>query len=322
MTAFNKEQLEQPIQSLYEACKTSEKYLHAASLQMQNPGLKALVKRFAQQHRRFAAQHTEIAEQIGFKISTPSRLRTTLRRGWMGIGGAMIVGRANRQEAAAERSDTSIRDLLMRYDQVLELPLPEYAATDLQAQRQSVQKIHQWLQRIVATDQWVVRLYKHPSEAEQAVKQLAGTGFSENQIQTIPLSQITLYADETEERANSTLDTTFTGAVLGGAIGLILGLVIGIIRGLFDPAFDNSSGLFVFSLLRGMVVWTLIIGSFGSLFGFLLGQGVAEDDAEFSAKDLNENATVVSVQTSENNHIEATEILHIWHERRVEEVPA
>lgn len=322
MALVNRQELQEPIQKLYDACKAAEENLHAASQQMQNRGLKGLFKRFAQQHRRFAHKLDDLAAQMGFALSSPGRFRNSLQRGWMDIRIAMIVGRANRQSAAAAKSEATEVELLREYDRVLQLPLPEFALAELQEQRDSIAYIHQWVQRVISQYEWIVRLYDTPAGARQAIEQLKGSGFVEDTIEVIPLHQIAQYGPDAEERVHSTVDATLVGALFVGVIGLLLGLLIGYWRPLYDPAVAEVEPVLWGSILGSGLIGALVGASFGSFFGFLLGQGVAEDDASLSEGKNGADATVVSVKTTQVNHREAADILHMRHQRELENAPA
>ncbi|MEZ4615958.1 MAG: hypothetical protein R2867_10715 [Caldilineaceae bacterium] len=192
----------------------NEQDLHAASEQMQNLGLKVLFKRFAQQLHQFADELNDIAEQMKVTLSDPGRANNAIQRGWSDIRIGMIVGRANRQHAAAVTSKELIDDLITLYDQELQVLLPEFARVAVQQQRDKLQQIEQWLQRISARDKWIVRLYDDADQADHAVKQLKRTGFSESQIKLDPLHELPLYREDNEERVHSTVDAAMTGALL------------------------------------------------------------------------------------------------------------
>ncbi|MEZ4865008.1 MAG: DUF2383 domain-containing protein [Caldilineaceae bacterium] len=323
MTSINRQELRAALQELYNACRISEEDLHAASEQMQNRGLKGLFKRFAQQHSRFAQQQEDLAQQIGFTLAPAGRFRNSLQRGWMDIRIAMIVGRTNRQAAAAAKSDESEGNLLERYNQALQLPLPEFAMSELKRQREWVQRIHEWLQRVVARDEWIVRLYDDSTEAEQAVEELSGSGFTDKQIMVTPIHQITQYQADAEERVHSTVDATLVGALIGAVLGALFGLFAGYISPGMSPVavLPQTAPLWASTLFSG-AIGLLVGGSFGSLFGFLLGRGIAEDDASLVRYRPGQDAIVVSVQTTKDNHTRAAQILQMWHQREVGNVPA
>ncbi|MEZ4682688.1 MAG: hypothetical protein R2932_51625 [Caldilineaceae bacterium] len=166
-TAVSTNELKQSTQKLYNACKMNEQDLHAASEQMQNLGLKVLFKRFAQQLHQFADELNDIAEQMKVTLSDPGRANNAIQRGWSDIRIGMIVGRANRQHAAAVTSKELIDDLITLYDQELQVLLPEFARVAVQQQRDKLQQIEQWLQRISARDKWIVRLYDDADQADR-----------------------------------------------------------------------------------------------------------------------------------------------------------
>jgi uncharacterized protein (TIGR02284 family) len=312
------EELLEPLQKLYRACSTNEEWLHAASEQMQNRGLKFMFKRFAQHHRRHARQVAGLTrETTGLTLTEPSRFSNTLRRGWMDIRIAMIVGRANRQHAAARRCDAGERRLLAVYDEVLALALPDRLQAVLQEQREAVARIRTRVQRAIAPDEWVIRLYDTPGEAEAALEELRESGITVNEVEAVALSEVARYEEDREERARSTADATIVGALIGAALGLGLGLIAGFGVPWARPAPPAGVGAVLTSTLVWGVVGMFIGGGFGAFFGFLLGHGLSEDDAALVASTPRQEAVLVSVQTPTENRAGAAHILGIRHQREI-----
>lgn len=314
------------LQPLLEAAERGETILHAASEQMQNPGLKILFKRFAHQYRHLGQELHQIGKQMDVTLDPPGRFAGTFSRGWMDIRTGMIVGRANRQFAAAQQSATNNEQLLGLIDRALqdrtrEGSLPEFARSALATQQQQLERIGRWLQRVATKEEWLVRLYRDESDAEAAVGELQNSGFAKSQIHIDPLGNLSLDPNDQEERAHSTVDATLTGAFLGGVIGLLVGLAAGYVIPLFTEL-GGADEFALWYLIRSGLIGLAVGASFFSLFGFLLGRGAAEDDASVIRALDGDEVVVVSVQTTNANHTNAAKILHMWHERQVESIPA
>ncbi|MEZ4682687.1 MAG: hypothetical protein R2932_51620 [Caldilineaceae bacterium] len=153
-----------------------------------------------------------------------------------------------------------------------------------------------------------------------AVKQLKRTGFSESQIKR-SLHELPLYREDNEERVHSTVDAAMTGALLGAIIGAIVGIIAGYAIPIFSQTVPATQAIVWGSIWRSGLIGMAVGASFFSLFGFLLGQGISEDDESLSQSLMGSDAVVVSVQTSTSNHTDAAKILQMWHERTVENVP-
>lgn len=320
MSQTNSRKLEPILQKLHSACKTATEDLHAASEQIENRGQKALFIRFAQQLRRYAGQQTVLAEQLGFTLATPSRSKNWFARGWMDIRIAMIVGRANRQSAAAKSSDMDEQQLLELYDQLLQEPMPAPIQAEFQRQQAGVRSIHQWLQRLAAQDQWVIRLYDDSVQANEAISQLKAAGFSEAQLSVTPFREITEDTEDTEERSRSAVDATLTGAVIGAVVGLIFGLAVNYATQIWSPAGQSFSFILWGALLLSGAIGIVVGAGFGSFFGFLLARGLYEEDKAVAESIPDLNSVVVSAHTTEDNYNTAAKILQTWHQREVEHV--
>ncbi|MEZ4711738.1 MAG: DUF2383 domain-containing protein [Caldilineaceae bacterium] len=322
MTSTNRQEMKEPMQRLYDACRSSEELLYTASAQMQNRGLKGLFKRFAHQHLRFRRSLAEIASQVGFSLAPSEGAMNSIQRGWMNLRIAMIVGRANRQSAAAVRCEEQEHALLQLYNQTTQLPLPEFALAELRQQRDEVHKIYQWLQRVTSQQAWMMRFYAASSEAAQAVEQLRASGFAENQIEVTPLNAIARYEEDAEERGKSTIAAILVGILIGAALGVVHGLISGYVAPTFTPAVSEAPPLLWRSILSSGLIGIVVGGAFGSLFGFLIGRSVSEDDASLTESFKNQDATVVSVRTTPENREQVADILRVWHQRELENAPA
>lgn len=320
MNPTNSGKLEPTLQKLHSACETSAEDLRAASEQMQNRGQKALFIRFAQQLRRYANQQVALAEQLGFSLSTPSRSKNWFARGWMDIRVAMIVGRANRQSAAAKSSDLDEKQLLELYDQLLQEPLPPPIQAEFQRQQAGVRTIHQWLQRIAAQEQWVIRLYDDSVQANEALNQLNAAGFPDEQVIVTPFREITEDTADTEQRSRSAVDATLTGAVIGAVVGLIFGVAVNYATQIWSPTGQSFSFILWGALLLSAALGILVGAGFGSFFGFLLARGLYEEDKTVTESIPDLNSVVVSAHTTESNYNTAAKILQMWNQREVENV--
>ncbi|MFN8445912.1 MAG: hypothetical protein U0175_34295 [Caldilineaceae bacterium] len=318
MSPTNSGKLEPILQKLHSACKTSAENLRAASEQMENRGQKALFIRFAQQLRLYANHQAVLAEQLGFTLSTPSRSKNWFARGWMDIRVAMIVGRANRQSAAAKSSDSDEKQLLELYEQLLQEPLPAPLQAEFQRQQVGVRTIYQWLQRLAAQDQWVIRLYDNAAQANEAVGQLKAAGFPETQLTVTPFREITEDTEDTEERSRSAVDATLAGATIGAVVGLIFGVAVNYATQIWSPTGQSFSFILWGALLLSGALGILVGGGFGSFFGFLLARGLYEEDKTVADSIPDLNSVVVSAHTTESNYNTAAKILQMWHQREVE----
>ena len=315
---ISQQELTRSVQNLYDACKTGEKDLHAASEQMQNRGPKLLLKRFAQEHRILANRLAKLAATSGFKLSTLGRFGDSIQRGWMDLRVAMIVGRADRQTAAVSEAVQREGELTRVYDDVLDMPLPESARNELQYQRGVIHRIYRWLQRVVDEERWIIRLYDATDKATQAVEELAHSGFSESQIKVTPLHEIVVYPEDAAERDRSMIDAVLVGTLLGAASGIPFGILTGYVTAVLLPSMQSLSlGLFASLMLWGLV-WALLGALGGGFFGLLVGRALAEDDAALVATMQHPGTTIVSVETTKQNRTDAAEILNIRHQREVE----
>jgi len=131
-----------------------------------------------------------------------------------------------------------------------------------------------------------VGVFSEPALAEQAMNQLRGAGFNDEQIGFVSRDINTAPSGSNDEGGNA--PSTATGAVSGGVIGGVIGAVTSLLIPGFGPAI---AGGILAATLGGVALGALAGGFVGSLTHL----GVPEHEARFYESQLNEGRTVVTV---------------------------
>lgn len=311
---------------LIEANIESDKTLYSVAAQIDNRGMKLLLKTYAQQHDQYTAQLQDVARQMG---DTPSVNRdpvTSISRGLTDVKAAMTVQRQDRQQAALEQALQSEAITVNAYAEALNTSLPERVHELLTHQAERVRTIQSQLKLMHGDSnrRLVIRLYDQADEAGQVINQLQQAGFSAAEIYSAPIQQVArVYSDDSQERGRSKQQTIFAMSLAGAGVGLVLGVLLGIAQRWLAPntlGFLPNSGLTVV-LIVGLI--GAVIGAiFGTIFGLLIGQDKSEEDAYLYTESLKDGDTLLVVFTDSANKAKAERIVGLKHQREIKPVAA
>jgi len=311
---------------LIESDIESDKTLYNTAEQLDNRGMKLLVKSYAQQHARFTTQLQDVVTQMG---GTPPENRNAVAavgQGLSDVQAAMMVKRQGRHHAALLTALQSEDKTVNAYAEALKSSLPERIKAVVTEQAERVRSIQNQLKLMAGESarRLVIRLYNRPGEAENVVDQLQRAGFTSDEIYTAPIEQAAnIYTADTKERGKSKSQTVLAMGLAGAGFGLALGLLVGIFQNLLAPntvSFLPTSGFGVV-LLVGLI--GAVIGAiFGTIFGLLIGQNQAEEDAYLYIESLKDGDTLLVVFTDSRNKPTADRIVGLKHQREIAPKPA
>ncbi len=316
----------QTLNQLIKSCIESDKVLYSAAEQLDNRGMKLLVKSYAQQHARFTTQLQDIVRQMG---STPAENRNPVAavgQGLNDVKAAMMVKRQGRHHAALADALQSENTTINAYDEALKTTLPERIHVVVTQQAARVRNIQNQLKLMTGESQrrLVVRLYNQAGEAEKVVNQLQQAGFTPDEIYTSSIEQAaTVYGADKQARGRSKRQTVIAMGLAGAGFGLVLGVLVGIFQNWLAPStvgFLPTSGLGVVAMVG--LIGAVIGGIFGLIFGLLIGQNQAEDDAYLYTESLKDGDTLLVVFTDSQNKAAADRIVGLMHQREIKPKPA
>jgi hypothetical protein len=136
----------------------------------------------------------------------------------------------------------------------------------------------------------VIGVFDHLAPAEQAIEDLWRAGFPRDRIDMATRSQGVTAATPRFEYQKDAADGALTGAVAGASAGAVAGAV----AGLLIPGLGAVIGG---GLLAGVLGGAALGAAGGTFLGPFIALGVAEDDAQYYAHEVDEGRTVVLVQT-------------------------
>ena len=158
------------------------------------------------------------------------------------------------------------------------------------------------------TSRIVVGLFTERARAEDAIRDLKGAGFTDEQIGVITRDRTDRAAQPTgsggqrtkaapdEEEVGKILEETASGMAGGASIGAITGGVIGGLVGLIGSLLVPGLGpVVVGGVLASTLLGMGLGAATGGLIGALVGMGVPEEDARYFDAGFREGGTLVTV---------------------------
>lgn len=292
----------------------SELGFETAAEHVKNLALKLYLKSYAQQRAQFVDElHQELTFWGGAMRIARNPL-AALHRGWIDIKAALVIGRDQEALVVLRECLRGEQVAIESYRQARQAVLPVAVDELLQRQATQIQRIYEQLCRLAecSDDALLVQLFEQPESTQAVVTQLVAGGIVTEQIQATPVPQISAYACHCQRQR--LLESSSTGGVLGALAGLLLSVVVMASMQLSGTMSLALSGLLL-PILLGIVIGT----GGGAIFGFLIGQGITEDDAYFYQSTVQNSGMIVAVQTANAQTTAVRQILHRQrdHERRL-----
>lgn len=161
------------------------------------------------------------------------------------------------------------------------------------------------------TGRTVVGLFKERPRAEDAIRDLKKTGFTNEQIGVVtrdrkgreeerPASDTRTEPKANDEELGKIVEDTAAGMAEGASVGAITGGVIGGLVGLIGSLLIPGLGPVVVGGVLASTLMGMGIGAAtGGLIGALVGMGVPEEDARYFDAGFREGGTLVTVNAGE-----------------------
>ncbi|MDP1561177.1 MAG: hypothetical protein Q8M16_07255 [Pirellulaceae bacterium] len=147
----------------------------------------------------------------------------------------------------------------------------------------------------------VVGVFHSHAEAQKAVRDLKGAGFTEEQIGIATQDRDGTFQEQAQGTEVS--ESATAGALGGLGIGALWGL--GIVAGILPAIGPVIAG----GALAAIVASAAGTAAAGGLIGALVGLGIPKDEAEYYENEFNNGRTVVTVKAGVGKFAQASRIL-------------
>jgi uncharacterized protein (TIGR02284 family) len=294
-------------------CRLAEKGFNLAADAVANPGVKIMLKGYAEERGRYAARLRDEGGRPGLLLRLRWAPPATLHRGWLSIKAAATVGEAQRELRVLKECLRGEEKLCRAYGRTIRKNLPMPLHTTLLAQHARIRQIQGELRQLSGqTDERLLpHFFTSREKAEQAVQNLRQAGFEPEAVALTPLSQLIRSLRPAGGRGHYIVDSAATGGLLGAILGILGGAVVGGSMALAVPGFRFEVATGVVETVLATAAAGAGIGLlFGALLGSMMGMGVAQENSRYLTAESAADTVLLTVRADPQRTEVATQALN------------
>jgi uncharacterized protein (TIGR02284 family) len=295
---------------LHRICVAGELGFEVVAKNLSNRGLKVVIKSYAQQRTRFAAELKEEIERLGGQVSERRSVRGVIHRGRIDIFAALTIGHHNVENTVLSEAVRGENAALSAYKSALDSDMPAQTKAVVQRQCEDIQAARDRMVLLRGGEgaRLVVRLFDTEQDAAIAVQALQEAGFDPADIEVVDVKDVTsVYEGEGSSVSDTVASGAFGGSIWGTAIGAAAGLGVVLIPGMEMMRMGPDP---VTSWVIITLVGTLVGALFGAILGFFIGHGATEEDAYVYDVSVKYGTKLVRLRTTNERAMEATRLFH------------
>jgi uncharacterized protein (TIGR02284 family) len=301
---------------LYRILEAGERGYSVSASNVNNQGLKILLKSYAQQRARFKSEIQSEIQRLGGKVNTRSSVRGVLHRGRIDIFAALTIGNKEREGVVLKEILIGEKVALQTYKSILKRDFPNETCMLLEKQYDEVSKVIEQIQLIrgVQGKQLSVQLFDEDIDVEAAIAELRNANVRLETIQKIVIEDsIELYTG----KGTTVFETSLSGSVGGGLWGGLIGFIAGF-SAQQSTALISGPGL-------AMNFWALIAtagllagGLIGFVLGYFIGIGISEDDSYLYDQSILHGKIIMLALAKTPDSKRTSQIMNqVYHEKRL-----
>jgi len=264
---------------LYRIVEAGEKGYAVSASNVNNQGLKILLKSYAQQRARFKSEIQSEIKRLGGEVNPRSSIRGALHRGRIDIFAALTIGGREREGVVVREILIGEKIALQTYKSTLKSDLSAETRTIIERQYEEVSKVVEQIQlmRGVKGRQLIIQLFDEVADVELAMQELNKADVELETIQKMTIDDsIELYSG----KGTTVFETSLSGAVGGSLWGSLIGAIAGFSAQQATAIVDGAStglvvDLWILIAIAGFLAGALI----GGVLGYAIGVGISEDDS-------------------------------------------
>jgi uncharacterized protein (TIGR02284 family) len=266
---------QEALSRIYRIAEAGEKGFATAAVNMPDPGLKVLLKYFAQQRANYKGEILAELQRLDQNGKPWSSLPGMIHRGRMAIFAA-LVEKEEREKVILDEVARGENVAWRVYQSVLDGPLPAQTRAMLARQMEEIRQVREQIDllRGKTGKQMVLKLYPGENEAGAAIQTLQETGLAVEIIQRVDLKKAGLYSGGGATLLETLLSGAFGGALWGGLVGILVGF--GVTQTIYPPPASLAAMLWMWipaalgCLLAGAFLATGLV--------LFIGLGISEED--------------------------------------------
>jgi uncharacterized protein (TIGR02284 family) len=304
---MNDQQVREVLKKLYRIVEAGEKGFATSAANMPDPGIKALLKSYAQQRAVYKNEIMEQLRRYGFDGSLSSSIPAIIHRGRVAIFSAMVIDKDSQERVILKEAAFGERVALSTYRRELEKELPPPLKEMLSRQMEEISHVLEKINLLRGLEgRWlVVGLFEAENEAREAVQSLSNEGFERASIQQKALEEEDLYPGKGVTVLEAVLSGAFGGALWAGLVGILVGY--GAAR--TTSALPDWSAPFYLTWLLAAIGFMGVGIIIGSVLAVFIGSGIRENDAADYHEIQRRANRLVEVEADEPRASKARQIL-------------
>jgi uncharacterized protein (TIGR02284 family) len=213
------------LQQLYQIVDAGERGFATAAANMPDPGLKILLKLYAQQRLTFKNEIYSELNRLGANVRPETSFPGAVHRGRVAIF-AGLSDRAGQERTIINESALGERVAVRTYQKTLERDLPQETRDLVERQYTEVKKTSDLIHCLRDDEKRraVVHLAESEQDTRRAVQALVRAGFGPDEIETTKLEEQHFYEGRGATLTETVLSGAVGGALWGGVTGILAGL--------------------------------------------------------------------------------------------------
>ena len=301
------------LNNLIKLSRNSEEGFRVAAENINNRGLKTLLKAYAGQYAQLKQELKQEVQRLEGQLKERRSLLGTIHRGWITIKAAMTIERIRSERAVLHEVCRGQGYALKQYAKALNGSLPAETHQLVMQQQEIVQEIAQQAYNMADNQEcrMVVRLFDDDVDVGRAEHALSAAGIEDEAISKMVFNTAVSQYDDQHTPRNTILETAAAGSLGGAVIGLVLGAVLGLTV-LLIPDIEMNTFLSG-DPARAVIILALLGSIIGAVFAafvtLLIGLSTLEQDAYLYEDSVKHGQTLMMVFTEIGHAQEASDIM-------------
>ena len=292
---------------LHRIVEAGEKGYAVSASNVNNQGLKILLKSYAQQRARFKSEIQSEIQRLGGEVDARSSIRGVLHRGRIDIFAALTIGKKEREGVVLREILIGEKIALQTYQAILKRDLPNETHEMIKRQYDEVAKVVEQIQlmRGVKGKQQIVQLFDEEADVELALRELKNAEVELETIYKITIDDsIELYT----AKGTTVFETSISGAVGGSLWGSLIGVSAGFSAGEATAIVEGTG--FVMDIWALIAVAGLLAGALiGGILGYAIGIGIAEEDSYLYDQSVIHGKIIVLAMAKKPDTVRTSQIM-------------
>jgi len=305
--------IQKKMDHLIRILEAGEKGYAISALNVNNRGLKALFKSYAQQRARFKAEIFFEMKRLGIQFKSRNSIISALHRGRINVFAALTIGQENKELVVLREILFAEKVALRVYEELLEEDLDPETVEILSRHLSEIRRIVDQIQFMRGREgnRMVLRLFDTDRDFETALKELKDSGMRLEAVIWVNFKDvIEMYKGRTSLVAETIFAGALNGAFFGGLVGILSGISMRM-AGIVSVRMLMWQGIWPFLTLSGLITGSLI----GATLGFAISIGVVDKDAYLYDQSLKRGKIILMTIVNSLRASEAERIMALVNAR-------